>query len=71
MRQFWTVVFDRGRVLTTRPFLTREEAIVFATIHMAADRVEIVEASSDVEAENGARLSPRFPLNQPPNERRR
>ena len=37
MRQFWTVVFDRGRVLTTRPFFTREEAIVFATIHMMED----------------------------------
>ncbi len=71
MRQIWAVVFDRGRVLTTRPFLTREEAIVFATIHMSADRVEIVEACSDVEAENAARLQPRHARNMSSNDRHR
>ena len=43
-RLYWPVIFDRGRVTAPRGFTTREEAVVFATLHLAAERVEIVEA---------------------------
>ena len=49
-RLFWVVVFDRGRVSAPRAFAVREEAVVFATLQMAAERVEIVEAASAHEA---------------------
>jgi hypothetical protein len=50
LRLFWAVIFDRGSISAPRGFPTREEAIVFATLHMAAERVEIVEAASAAEA---------------------
>jgi hypothetical protein len=49
-RLFWVVVFDRGRVSAPRAFTVREEAVVFATLQMAAERIEIVEAASADEA---------------------
>ena len=50
MRLFWVVVFDRGRVSAPRGFAAREEAVVFATLQMAKERVEVVEALSAEEA---------------------
>ncbi len=50
LRLFWVVVFDRGRVSAPRGFAVREEAIVFATLQMAKERVEVVEALSAEEA---------------------
>jgi hypothetical protein len=49
-RLFWVVVFDRGRVSAPRGFAVREEALVFATLQMAAERVEVVAAESGEEA---------------------
>jgi hypothetical protein len=50
VRLFWVVVFDRGRVSAPRGFAVREEAVVFATLQMARERVEVVEAESAEEA---------------------
>ena len=50
MRLFWVVVFDRGRVSAPRAFAVREEAVVFATLRMTSQRVEVVEAASAEEA---------------------
>jgi hypothetical protein len=50
LRLFWVVVFDRGRISAPRGFAVREEAVVYATLHMAAERVEIVAAASAEEA---------------------
>jgi hypothetical protein len=44
------VVFDRGRISAPRGFATREEAVVYATLQMASERVEVVEAASAAEA---------------------
>jgi hypothetical protein len=44
------VVFDRGRVSAPRGFARRDEAVVYATLQMAAERVEVVEAGSADEA---------------------
>ena len=54
---YWPVIFDRGRVSAPRGFLTREEAVAYATLHMAADRVEIVEAADAERAKEVARRS--------------
>jgi hypothetical protein len=43
---FWVVIADRGRLTAPRGFPNRDEAVVYATLHMAAERVEIVEAAS-------------------------
>lgn len=50
VRLHWAVIFDRGRVRAPRGFGTREEAIVYATLHLSADRVEVVEAATAEEA---------------------
>jgi hypothetical protein len=50
VRLFWVVVFDRGRVTAPRGFPVREEAVVFATLQMTSERVEVVEAASAAEA---------------------
>ncbi len=50
MHLFWVVVFDRGRVSAPRGFADRQEAIVFATLQMARERVEVVAAGSAEEA---------------------
>jgi hypothetical protein len=50
LRLFWVVVFDRGRVSAPRGFARRDEAVVYATLQMAAERVEVVEAGSADEA---------------------
>ena len=55
MRLFWVVVFDRGRVSAPRGFAVREEAVVFATLQMARERVQVVEATSAEEAVKLAR----------------
>lgn len=47
---FWPVIFDRGVASAPRGFATREEAVVYATLHMAAERVEIVRAAGPREA---------------------
>ena len=44
------VIFDRGRVSAPRGFATREEAVVYATLQMAKERVEVREAASAEEA---------------------
>lgn len=51
------MIFDRGRVTAPRGFSTREEAVVFATLHLTAERVEIVEAEDADEAIRIARRS--------------
>lgn len=56
-RAYWPVIFDRGRASAPRGFTTREEAVVFATLHMAAERVEIVQARDADEAVRIARRS--------------
>ena len=54
---YWPVIFDRGRVSAPRAFATREEAVVFATLRMDAERVEIVLARDAEEATLIARRS--------------
>ncbi|HZR01011.1 MAG TPA: hypothetical protein VFC93_19580 [Chloroflexota bacterium] len=54
---YWPVIFDRGRVSAPRGFRTREEAVAYATLHMAAERVEIVEAIDAERAKEIARRS--------------
>jgi hypothetical protein len=49
-RLYWPVIFDRGRVSAPRGFVTREEAVVFATLNMASERVEVVQARDADEA---------------------
>jgi len=49
-RLYWPVIFDRGRATAPRGFATREEAIVFATLHLASERVEVVQARTADEA---------------------
>jgi hypothetical protein len=47
-------VFDRGRLSAPRGFVTREEAVAFATLHLAAERIEIVQARDAEEAKRVA-----------------
>lgn len=56
-RLHWPVIFDRGRVQVPRGFPTRQEAVVYATLFLSADRVVIVEAATAAEAEATARRS--------------
>ena len=47
---FWAIVFDRGRVAESRAFPTREAAVSFGVLHLAAEGIEIVEAATADEA---------------------
>jgi hypothetical protein len=54
---YWPVIFDRGRVSAPRGFVTREEAVVYRTLHLDAERIEIVAARDADEAIRLARRS--------------